>query len=93
MAEVIVDLSANNTHPIDYRAAKGAGVIGAIVKATQGLAYTNPYFATDVDGFAAVGVPVIAYHFAGFTDAVSEADFFQAGGRGPCPGPRLRDQQ
>jgi len=73
---IIVDLSSNNGHPIDYAAAKQAGVIGAIVKATQGTGYTNPYYTQDVDGFTAVGVPAIAYHFADFTDAAAEAAYF-----------------
>jgi len=72
----IVDLSSNNTHPIDYAAAKAAGVIAAIIKATDGTGYTNPYFAEDAAGFEAVGVPVLAYHFAEFTDAAAEATHF-----------------
>jgi hypothetical protein len=80
----IIDLSSNNGHPIDYAAAKAAGVIAAIIKATDGTGYTNPYYAQDAAGFAAVGVPVLAYHFAEFGDAAAEAAHFLsvAGARG-----------
>ena len=70
---MLVDLSSNNAHPIDYAAAKAGGVQAAFVKATQGLGYTNPFYAQDVAGFAAVGVPVLGYHFAMFTDPLAEA--------------------
>jgi hypothetical protein len=73
---IIVDLSSNNGHPIDYAAAKASGVIAAIIKATEGTGYTNPFYGADTAGFAAVGVPVIAYHFASFGDAVAEAAHF-----------------
>jgi lysozyme len=78
MASIIVDLSSNNGHPIDYQAAKDSGVIAAIVKATDGTSYVNPYYGADSAGFEAVGVPVIAYHFAEFGDAVAEAAHFVA---------------
>jgi hypothetical protein len=73
---IIVDLSSNNGHPIDYAAAKASGVIAAIIKATDGTGYTNPFYAQDAAGFAAVGVPVLAYHFAEFGDAAAEAAHF-----------------
>ena len=75
---MLVDLSSNNTHPIDYAAAKAGGVTGAFVKATEGTGYTNPFYAQDVAGFAGVGVPVLAYHFASFGDPVAEAHYFQS---------------
>jgi hypothetical protein len=78
MAGIIVDLSSNNGHPIDYAAAKKAGVVAAFVKATEGTGYTNPHYAEDVAGFAAVGVPVLAYHFASFGDAAAEAAHFRS---------------
>ncbi len=76
MPGLIIDLSSNNAHPIDYAAAKAAGVVGVIVKATDGLTYVNPFYDPDVAGFEAVGVPVIAYHFAEFGDAAAEAAKF-----------------
>jgi len=78
MSGIIVDLSSNNGHPIDYAAAKSAGVIAAFVKATDGTGYTNPYYAQDSSGFEAVGVPTLAYHFAQFGNAQAEAAHFLA---------------
>lgn len=81
VANVILDLS-NYQHPtgktITYAAVKAApvGVIGVVVKATQGTTYTNPYYADDVAGFEAVDIPVIGYHFADFTTAEAEARYF-----------------
>jgi hypothetical protein len=73
---VIVDLSSNNGHPINYLAAKEAGVTGAIIKATDGTGYRNPDFATDVNGFVGVGVPTVGYHFAEFRSPQAEAAWF-----------------
>jgi hypothetical protein len=73
---VLVDVSSNNPHPIDYAAAHAAGVQAAFVKATQGQGYTNPYYAADMAGWLAAGVPALGYHFAGFTDPVAEARHF-----------------
>jgi hypothetical protein len=75
---VMIDLSSNNGHPIDYQAAKDFGVTAVVVKATEGTGYVNPYYNADTQGFAAVGVPVIAYHFASFTNPTAEARFFQS---------------
>jgi len=75
---MIVDLSSNDAHPIDYAAAKAAGVTGVFVKATEGMGYTNPYFHEDVAGFQAVGVPVLGYHFASFGDVNAEVAHFKS---------------
>lgn len=79
MTSLIIDLSSNNhpgTAPIDWAQVKAAGVTGAIVKATQGTTYTNPWYERDVAGAVSVGIPVIAYHFASFTTALAEARHF-----------------
>lgn len=76
MASVIVDLSSNNGHPIDYQAARDSGVFAAIIKATDGTGYVNPFYGQDAAGFEAVGVPVLAYHFAEFGDPIAEAAHF-----------------
>ena len=73
---LLVDLSSNNGHPINYAAARQAGVVAVIVKATQGTGYTNPCYAQDAAGFEAVGVPTIAYHFAGGGSPAAEAAYF-----------------
>jgi lysozyme len=75
---MIIDLSSNNGHPIDYAAAKAAGVQAAIIKATDGATYVNPFYARDVSGFESVGVPVIAYHYAEFGNVAAEAAHFKA---------------
>jgi hypothetical protein len=75
---VIIDVSSNNAHPIDYKAVVAGGVIGVIVKATEGTGYTNPFYAQDVAGFQAAGVPVLAYHFASFGDVAAEAAHFKS---------------
>lgn len=73
----IIDVSSNQVHPIDWAAVKKSGVAGVIVKATQGLSYVNPYYDQDVKGCVAVGLPVVAYHFATFAGAVAEARAFR----------------
>lgn len=81
VANVILDLSAYQ-HPtgkaITYKAvaATPVHVIGVVVKATEGTGYVNPFYAQDVAGFEAQGIPVIAYHFADFTTARAEAAHF-----------------
>lgn len=75
---ILIDLSSNNPHPIDYQAAASAGVIAVFIKATDGVGYTNPYYGQDAAGFAAVGIPTLAYHFAEFGDVAAEAAHFLA---------------
>jgi GH25 family lysozyme M1 (1,4-beta-N-acetylmuramidase) len=72
---LVVDLSSNNPHPIDYPAVRQAGVGGAIIKLTEGggaTAYVNPYATVDLDGFRSVGLPVAGYHFLQPTTPVAE---------------------
>ncbi len=49
---------------IDWAAVRSAGVAFAVVKATEGLTYTNPYFATDRTRAVQAGLVVGAYHYA-----------------------------
>jgi GH25 family lysozyme M1 (1,4-beta-N-acetylmuramidase) len=72
----IVDVSANQDHPIDWAQVKAAGCVGAILKATQGTNYKNPFFEIDLAGCDKNDIPVMAYHFAAFTDPINEAQFF-----------------
>lgn len=77
----IIDTSSNNhpgNAPIDWVSVKNAGVTTAIVKATQGTNYTNPFYASDVAGAKAAGLDVLAYHFAGFGAAASEVAYFKS---------------
>ena len=47
-----------------------------IIKATQGIDYTNPYFSKHYSQAAAAGKLTGAYHYASGGDPVKEADFF-----------------
>lgn len=72
----IIDVSSNQDHPIDWAAVKKSGVKGVILKATQGTTYVNSYFEGDLKGCRDAGLPVVAYHFAMFTNAIAEARAF-----------------
>lgn len=78
LAGVIVDCSSYNSDPTtwDLTAAKAAGLLAIFVKATQGTSYTNPYFSSAVTVAKAAGVPIVAYHFADFTNPQAEAAYF-----------------
>ena len=58
-----IDISSNNTRPIPWKDLKDAGVGFVIIKCTEGLTYTNPYFAQDVQDAQKEGMQVAAYHF------------------------------
>jgi lysozyme len=74
---LIVDVSANQDHPINWAEVKKAGVHGAILKATQGTNYFNPFFEEDLKGCNDAGIPVMAYHFAMFEDVAAEVAWFK----------------
>lgn len=61
-----IDVSSNQ-HPagrsIDWHEVADAGYAFCIVKATQGLAYRNPWLERDLDDARAAGLFVGAYHF------------------------------
>nr|MBF6558608.1 glycoside hydrolase family 25 protein [Acidimicrobiales bacterium] len=48
---------------IDWEAVAGDGMTFALVKATQGVGYVNPWLARDLDEARAAGLLVGAYHF------------------------------
>lgn len=50
--------------PIDWAAVAGSDAKFAIIKATQGTGYTNPYYASDWSGALAHGLIVGAYDYA-----------------------------
>lgn len=63
----VIDVSSwqhPNGAPIDWAKVAASGVQGVIIKATQGVWYTNPFFADDADQAHAAGLVVGAYHFA-----------------------------
>lgn len=61
--------------PIDWHAVRDSGVTFAMLKATQGGFYRNPWFIRDSEDAFAAGLLVGAYHF--FDGSVSPAE--QAG--------------
>lgn len=52
-----------NGAPIDWHAVASTGVTFAIVKASQGLDWVNPWLERDLDDARAAGLLVGAYHF------------------------------
>lgn len=77
----VIDLSSNNhpnTTPITWPAVAHVGVTTAIIKATEGTGYINPWYGRDMTGARAEGLDVLAYHFAGFGTVSREAAFFQS---------------
>ena len=63
--------------PIDWAAAKAHGVDFALVKATEGIDYTNPNFQADTNGMRAAGILRGAYHFPRFDqNPEAQADYY-----------------
>jgi GH25 family lysozyme M1 (1,4-beta-N-acetylmuramidase) len=50
--------------PINWTQVAGSGVGFAAIKATEGNYYTNPWYASDLPGAMAAGLPVVAYALA-----------------------------
>ncbi|CAO5232039.1 GH25 family lysozyme [Frankia sp. AgKG'84/4] len=59
--------------PINWNAARASGLSFALIKATEGTAYTNPFFAADRAAATRAGLIVGAYHYARPTAAISTA--------------------
>lgn len=75
----VIDLSSNNhpgTKPITWAKVKAAGVTAAIIKATQGTTYLNPWYGPDTSGARAVGIDTLAYHYADWGTVNAEAAWF-----------------
>ena len=63
--------------PINWEKVKASGVRFAIIKATQGNAYTNPWLKRDLNGAREAGILVGAYHFFEYgTEATEQARWF-----------------
>ncbi|MFC9515588.1 glycoside hydrolase family 25 protein [Nocardiaceae bacterium NPDC056970] len=68
-----------NGAPINWGAVRGAGYEFGLVKATEGLFYTNPYFAQDSIAMRIAGVARGAYHYADpSASPEAQAAFFAA---------------
>lgn len=67
-----------NGEPIDWEAVRADGVTFAIVKATQGTTWANPWLARDLDDAFAAGLFTGAYHYyeAG-NDPTAQAAWFK----------------
>jgi hypothetical protein len=77
----VIDISSaqhSGTASITWSKVKAAGVTTAIVKATQGTGYVNPWFERDVQGAQAVGIATLAYHYADWGTVQAEAEHFLA---------------
>lgn len=67
MAKKMIDVSANNHTAggaLPWQALKAAGYGAAMIKATEGVSYVNPYLKVDEEGARAAGFDVGYYHFA-----------------------------
>lgn len=78
-----MDVSAYQGN-VDWQAASNNGAQFAYIKATEGTAYTNPYFAQQYDGSYNVGMIRGAYHFGrpDISDGITQAQFFVSNGGG-----------
>ncbi len=63
---------------IDWNAVKSSGIDFAIIKATEGVDYVDPYFVSNMTGAAAAGLHIGAYHFLRAGDAKEQARQFIA---------------
>ncbi|WP_051591136.1 GH25 family lysozyme [Bacillus sp. UNC438CL73TsuS30] len=67
---------------IDWKQVKNSGIAFVYAKASEGTAYTDPMFLTNVKGARAAGLPIGAYHYARPSapyspdDAKAEAQYF-----------------
>lgn len=67
MTTNMVDVSSNNHHtdaPFDWKAAKAAGYGAAMIKATEGANYVNPWLERDAIGAHEADFLLGYYHYA-----------------------------
>jgi len=62
MSDPVIDLSHHNSEP-DFPRLKAGGLVGVILKATEGTTYIDPTFAGRRDRAKAAGLAVSSYHF------------------------------
>lgn len=77
LLNAVIDLSHHNANP-DFAAAREAGILGVIHKATQGSTYIDPTFHERRGQALAAGLLWGAYHFGTGGDGAGQADFFLA---------------
>ena len=74
---VVVDISWHNEmEPDGFKKLKDAGVVGVILKATEGTHYTDPTYRSRQDQARRAGLLVGAYHFANGADPIEQAKHF-----------------
>ena len=73
---VVADMNHNN--PVDFGKLAAAGCVGVILKARQGIGFTDLAFLSRRDAARAAGLKVGAYDFATHDDAVENARDFLA---------------
>ncbi len=80
MINAVIDISHHNTIS-SFAAAKDAGIVAVIHKATQGASYVDPTLADNRSKATAAGLLFGSYHFGTGGNATAQADFFlsQAG--------------
>lgn len=74
LKDCCVDLSHHNAI-VDFPALKGAGVVGVILKATEGTTYIDKTFRRRREAARAAGLLTGAYHFARKGDGRVQADY------------------
>ena len=74
---LVVDISHHNGN-VDLNAAKAAGIVGVIHKATQGTSMMDNMYQQNRQKAQAAGLLWGAYHFGSLVDGAQQADFFLA---------------
>lgn len=77
MINAVIDLSHHN-QIASFDQVKAAGILGVILKATQGTTFVDPTFAANRDAAEKAGLLVGAYHFGIAGDPVAQAEFLIA---------------
>ncbi len=75
MVNAVIDLSHHNT-VVSFPEIKADGIVGIIHKATQGVSYTDPTYATRRPQALSAGLMWGAYHFGTGDDGEAQAKYF-----------------
>ena len=73
----VIDVS-HHQEKIDFARVKAAGVTGVMIKATEGVDYTDPMFVANAQAATAAGLPIGAYHFLRSTPLEQQVHDFLA---------------
>jgi lysozyme len=77
MSDVVIDLS-HWENPIDFTQLKAGGIAAVILKATQGIDFVDPTFASRAVTAHAGGLLVGAYHYFDASEPTAQAGYFLA---------------